>query len=160
MINKSKRQTFARSSSLWRTRSTSFSCSALRAFIWFKVSPFFSTAYITKEQCQNDRTKFFLKKNALQIKDQLELTCSILFTFLLISISLRCWIGSWASPTAFSVSSNSCTGVNLANSQTRSCGKNYNPRPKEHHTQTKRRWKKKEEREEISDKKTLTDRNS
>jgi hypothetical protein len=54
-----------------------------------------------------------------------ELTSSTCFNSRLLSISARCCSGRSGSPTAFSVSSKSCTGVNFANSQTLSCGKNY-----------------------------------
>lgn len=54
----------------------------------------------------------------------LHLTISMVFSSRLLSTRARCWIGSWGSPTAFSVSSRSCTGVNFANSHTLSCGKN------------------------------------
>lgn len=60
-----------------------------------------------------------------------KLTRSIFFMSWLFSTSARCRIGSWGSPTAFSVSSRSCTGVSLANSQTLSWGKNWTPLPQE-----------------------------
>lgn len=61
-----------------------------------------------------------MKKNR-QLK---KFTSSSLFRSKLFSIRAWCWTGSSGLPTAFSVSSRSCIGFSLANSQTRSWGKN------------------------------------
>lgn len=48
------RQTVSWSSSLWRTRSTSLSCSAMCALCWSKVFSFVSTAYKRKQNVYRD----------------------------------------------------------------------------------------------------------
>lgn len=119
-------KTLARSSSLWRTRSTSVSNSAFRSFNCFKVASFFSRDWnwISEVTLKCIRKKRF-GDHQNHCYESVTPTNSICFNERLLSISVRCCSGSSGSPTAFSVSSRSWTGVNFANSQTLSCGKNY-----------------------------------
>lgn len=109
--------------------------------LWFSLLLFNLKNIIKISNGIKNNKKFVKQKQTKRIMNQEEtspkkmyisyskLTLSILFMPWLLSTSARCRIGSWGSPTAFSVSSKSCTGVNLANSQTLSWGKNWTPLP-------------------------------
>lgn len=117
-------KTLARSSSLWRTRSTSVSNSAFCSINCFKVPSFLSRDWNWINEVTLKCTRNFWRSSK-QFLRKGDPTNSICFNERLLSTSVRCCSGSCGSPTAFSVSSRSWTGVNLANSQTLSCGKNY-----------------------------------